>query len=63
MMLPLMLVSLVPGWMGWNDGMAVALQTLAWLVVAGLVLARYHVGMTCPSAACAGCSTAWPAAT
>ena len=28
MMLPLMLVSLVPGWMGWNDGMAVALQTL-----------------------------------
>ena len=48
MMLPLMLVSLVPGWMGWNDGMAVALQTLAWLVVAGLVLARYHVGMTLP---------------
>ena len=24
MMLPLMLVSLVPGWMGWNDGMAAA---------------------------------------
>ena len=48
MLLPLMLVSLVPGWMGWNDGMAVALQTLAWLVVAGLVLARYHVGMTLP---------------
>ena len=36
--------------MGWNDGMAVALQTLAWLVVAGLVLARYHVGMTLPMA-------------
>ena len=48
MLLPLMLVSLVPGWMGWNDGMAVALHTLAWLVTAGLVLARYHVGMTLP---------------
>ena len=48
MLLPLMLVSLVPGWMGWNDGMSVALHTLAWLVTAGLVLARYHVGMTLP---------------
>ena len=48
MLLPLMLVSLVPGWMGWNDGTALALQTLAWLVTAGLVLARYHVGMTLP---------------
>jgi len=48
MLLPLMLVSLVPGWMGWNDGMAVALHTLAWLLTAGLVLARYHVGITLP---------------
>ncbi len=48
MLLPLMLVSLLPGWMGWNDTTALALQTLAWLVTAGLVLARYHVGMTLP---------------
>ena len=48
LLLPLMLVSLVPGWMGWTDGMALALQTLAWLVTAGLVLARYHVSVTLP---------------
>ena len=48
MLLPLMLVSLLPGWMGWTDGLALALHTLAWLITAGLVLARYHVSMTLP---------------
>ncbi len=48
MLLPLMLVSLLPGWMGWTGGTALVLQTAAWLVVAALVLGRYHTSMTLP---------------
>ena len=47
---PLMLVSLLPGWMGWSGPAVLGLQTLAWLLVAGLVLARFHTRMTRPLA-------------
>ena len=48
LLLPLMLVSLLPGWLGWNGSTALVLQSLAWVLVAALLLARFHWKMTLP---------------
>ncbi|MBV2164534.1 MAG: PAS domain-containing protein [Comamonas sp.] len=48
MLLPLMLISLLPGWLGWHDSTALALQSLTWVLAAALLLARFHWKMTLP---------------
>ena len=48
MLLPLMLVSLLPGWMGWSDATALGLQALLWLLLVALLLGRYHMRMSQP---------------
>ncbi|QIL44567.1 PAS domain-containing protein [Acidovorax sp. HDW3] len=48
MMLPLLLVSLLPGWMGWHDSSTLAVQTLLWVLLAWAILARYYQRMGRP---------------